>query len=234
MPAVLRAILFGFNGILVDDEPIHRALLRRVLGEEGVGSGDGDRRFDPLARDDRSRFAAALAAAGEAADPPRVARLVARKASYFRERIRRDGYPFFPGAVALVTAAAARGLMLGVVSAAQREEVERALEQEGLRGRFKVLITAEDLAGGGPDPGGYRQALEALNSRPPLPERLLHPHEVLAVEDGPAGLAAAADAGLSTLAIAHAFAAEDLAGADLVAPSVAAVSLDELLDRFAA
>jgi HAD superfamily hydrolase (TIGR01509 family) len=229
---VLRAILFGFNGILVDDESIHRALFARVLGEEGVAWDEEDRR--PLALDDRRSFAAALAAAGEAADPPRVARLVARKASYYRERMRRDGYPFFPGAVALVTAVAARGLMLGVVSGAQREEVEGALAQEGLRQCFKVLITAEDMAARKPDPPAYRQAIEALNSRPPLPERLLHPHEALAVEDGPAGIAAAADAGLSTLGIAHTYPAAELAGADLVSPAIAAVSFDELRDRFAA
>ena len=86
--------------------------------------------------------------------------------------------------------------MLGIVSGALRDEVEGALRQSGLRNLFKVLITAEDVAEGKPDPEGYLRALEALNSTPPLPERLIHPHEVLAVEDSPAGLSAAADIGL--------------------------------------
>jgi beta-phosphoglucomutase-like phosphatase (HAD superfamily) len=41
---------------------------------------------------------------------------------------------------------------------------------------------------------------------PPLPERLIHPHEVLAIEDSPAGLESAAAAGLLTLAVAHTYA----------------------------
>ncbi len=59
------------------------------------------------------------------------------------------------------------------------------------------------MTAGKPDPEGYRRALEALNAVPPLPERLLHPHEVLAVEDSPAGLIAAGAAGLVTLGIAR-------------------------------
>jgi HAD superfamily hydrolase (TIGR01509 family) len=157
-----------------------------------------------------------LAAAGEAATVPRLMRLMARKASYYQERIRRSGYPFSPGAAALVRDLASRGRMLGVVSGALREEVEGALRQEGLLDRFKVLVTAEDVEEGKPSPEGYLRAMEALNGRPPLPERLLHPHEVLAVEDSPVGLAAAAELGLPTLGVARAYSRDLLRMADAV------------------
>jgi beta-phosphoglucomutase len=217
---VLRAILFDFNGVLVDDEPIHLEILQRVLADEGIALAAEDYYARYLGLDDRACFAAALGAAGEAITVPRLMRLIARKASYYQERIRRSGYPFFPGAVELVTALAAGGRMLGVVSGALREEVEGALRQAGIFGHFKVLVTAEDVEEGKPDPQGYLRALEALNSQPPLPERLLHPHEVLAIEDSPAGLAAAADVGLATLAIAQTYPADRLRGADAVAESL--------------
>ena len=118
--------------------------------------------------------------------------------------------------------------MLGVVSGALRQEVEGALRQAGLAERFKVLVTAEDVAEGKPDPEGYRRALEALNSLPPLPERLLHPHEVLAVEDSPAGLAAAAAIGLVTLGVAQTYPPDALRDADQVAASVKGLTLDHL------
>jgi len=219
-PGVLRAILFDFNGVLVDDEPIHLEIFQRVLAEEGISLSAEDYQARYLGLDDRACFAAVLAAAGEPATVPRLMRLIARKASYYQERIRRSGYPFFPGAVELVAALAAGGRMLGVVSGALREEVEGALRQAGLLGRFKVLVTAEDVEESKPDPQGYLRALEALNSQPPLPERLLHPHEVLAVEDSPAGLAAAAAVGLATLAIAHSYPAGRLREADVVVESL--------------
>jgi phosphoglycolate phosphatase/beta-phosphoglucomutase len=122
--------------------------------------------------------------------------------------------------------------MLGIVTGALREEVEGALRQAGLRERFKVLVTAEDVTEGKPDPSGYLLALAALNSEPPLPERLLHPHEVLAMEDSPAGLAAARQAGLLTLGVAHTYPAQRLRGADAVVDRLSELTvakLDQLL-----
>jgi HAD superfamily hydrolase (TIGR01509 family) len=227
---VLRAILFDFNGVLVDDEPIHLELFQRVLAEEGIALSAEDYQARFVGLDDRTCFAAMLKEVGEPADVPRMMRLVTRKASYYRERIRRSGYPFFPGALELVRALAAEGRMLGVVSGALLEEVEGALRQSAVLDRFKVLVTAEDVSEGKPHPEGYLKALESLNSQPPLPERLLHPHEVLAVEDSPAGLAAAAEVGFPTLGVAHTFPPGRLSGADVVTPSLRDLT-PEGLDR---
>ncbi len=231
---MIRALLFDFNGVLVDDEPLHLELFQRVLGEEGVPLTAPDYYARYLGLDDRGCFAAALAAAGEEATVPRLMRLIARKASYYRERVLADGYPAFPGAAELVAAAAARGWLLGVVSGALREEIEGALRQLGLAAHFKVIVAAEDVAEGKPDPEGYRQALDALNSRPPLPERLVHPHEVLALEDSPAGIQAAAAAGLLTLGVAHTYDAATLSGAHAVVPRLAGLTPERLEALFAA
>lgn len=235
--AVIRAVLFDFNGVLVDDEPIHLEAFQRVLGEEGIPLTAEDYYGKYLGHDDRSCLAAVLGAAGEEAPVPRLMRLLTRKSSYYQERIRERGYPLFPGAAELVRELAAAGRMLGIVSGALRDEVEGALRQSGLRNHFKAVITAEDVAEGKPDPEGYLRALEALNSVPPLPERLIHPHEVLAVEDSPAGLAAAGEVGLVTLGVAQSYPAARLQGADAVAPSLRGMtvaSLETLLSRFSA
>jgi HAD superfamily hydrolase (TIGR01509 family) len=225
---MLRAVLFDFNGVLVDDEPIHLELFQRVLGEEGLGLDRDDYYRLYLGLDDRGCFAAVLDAAGADAAPPRVARLVARKASYYRELIRARGYPFFEGALALARALADSDLPLGVVSGALREEVDEALRQAGLGERFQVVVTAEDVEVSKPDPASYRLALEALNGRPPLPERLIHPHEVLAIEDSPAGLASAAAVGLRTLGVAHTYPPSELAAAGAVVDSLDGVTPERL------
>ena len=230
---MLRAILFDFNGVLVDDEPIHLELFQRVLGEEGFALTADDYYSRYLGLDDRGCFSAVLTAAGEQPTVPRLMRLIARKSSYYRDRIRRSGYPFFPGAVELVRELAAAGRMLGIVSGALRDEVEGALRQTGLRDLFKVLITAEDVAEGKPDPEGYLRALQDLNSVPPLPERLVHPHEVLAVEDSPSGLAAAAEAGFLILGVAQSYPGARLqGGADKVVDSLRGMTLARLEQLF--
>ncbi|HET9211205.1 MAG TPA: HAD family phosphatase [Thermoanaerobaculia bacterium] len=225
---MLRAALFDFNGVLVDDEPIHLELFQKVLAEEGIALPAADYYERYLGLDDRACFAAALAAAGETATVPRLMRLIARKASYYQERVRREGYPFSPGAAGLVRGLAARGWMLGVVTGAQREEVEGALRQEGLLDLFKVLVTAEDVGEGKPSPEGYERALEAFNSLPPLPERLLHPHEVLAVEDSPVGLAAAAEVGLPALGLARACSRDRLSDAGAVVETLEGLTPERL------
>ncbi|MDX1644915.1 MAG: HAD family phosphatase [Thermoanaerobaculia bacterium] len=230
---MLRAILFDFNGILVDDEPIHHQLVLQVLAEEGLELGADEYRARFVGLSDRACFAAAMRAAGVEPDPTAVVRLVARKASYYQEVMRRQGFPFFPGAVALVRQAGEAGCMLGVVSGALREEVEGALEQAGIRDRFKTLIAAEDVARGKPDPEGYRRAVGELNSLPPLPQRLIHPHEVLAIEDSPRGLRAAASAGLVSLGIAQTFSRRELDMADHVAEGLGGLTFTDLQRLYA-
>lgn len=225
---MLRALLFDFNGVLVDDEPIHFELLARVLREEGLELGETEYQECYLGLDDRSCFTKALEAAGETATPDRLSRLVARKSAYYHVRVRMEGFPIYAGARELVEEAAAAGLMLGVVSGALRDEVEGALDQMGVRERFKCLVSADDVEAGKPDSEGYRRGLELLNSLPPLPERLLHPHEVLAIEDAPAGLEAARRLGLATLGVAHTRPGADLSAADHVVDTLADLRLDDL------
>ena len=124
--------------------------------------------------------------------------------------------------------------MLGVVSGALRDEVEGALEQLGIRQHFKTLVTAEDVAESKPHPEGYRRGLENLNALPPLPARLFHPHEVLAIEDSPAGLAAATACALTTLGVAQTYPATELSAADRVVESLADLTLPRLQALFAA
>lgn len=229
---MLRAILFDFNGVLVDDEPIHFELLRQVLAEEGHQLEQEAYFSQLLGVPDRAALALFLGEQGETPSAERLSRLVARKAAYYQQKMWRQGFPIVPGAPELIASLSAAGLPLGVVSGALRDEIEMALEQIGLAHCFKTIVAAEDVAEGKPDPEGYRRGLRELNSLPPLPARLLHPHEVLAIEDAPAGLAAAAAAGLATLGLAKTYSAGALGGADRVVTSLAGLELESLRALF--
>ncbi|HVS16049.1 MAG TPA: HAD family phosphatase [Thermoanaerobaculia bacterium] len=229
---MLRAILFDFNGVLIDDEPVHFELFRRIFDEEGLQLDEEAYYRDYVGLDDAAGFRFAWEEAGREPDAITLARLCARKAAYYQETLREGSYTFFEGAVELVRDAAAAGLTLGVVSGALRQEIDPALRQEGLAELFKVIVAAEDVERSKPDPEGYRLGLSELNARPPLPERLLHPHEVLAIEDTVAGLEAARAAGLATLGVAHTFPEEVLALADEVVPTLVGLSSSTLARRY--
>ncbi len=230
---MLRAIFLDFNGVLVDDEPVHLQLVRQVMQEEGLDLDAADYRAEYIGLSDRECFAACLERHHETPHPPRVQRLVARKASRYREIMKRRGYPFFPGAIELVEEAHEAGVMLGLVSGALREEVDEALRQAALSSRFKVVVTAEDVERGKPHPEGYRLGLERLNTLPPLPQRLIHPHEVLAIEDTPRGLRAALSAGLVTLGLAQTFPRSEMADADFVVEGLGGSNFDALQQQYA-
>ncbi len=224
---MLRALLFDFNGVLIDDEPLHLRLLSRILVEEGLPlPADPLRRFTGL--DDRTCFRWALEAAGRPSDPFLLTRWVARKGAYYQDAIGSTGYPLFAATLRLVDEAGDQGLTLGVVTGALRAEVEGALTEAGRRDRFKVVVSAEDCERGKPDPKPYLTGLERLNAVEPLPTRLFHPHEVVAVEDTPAGVASAHAAGLGVVAVSHTLPSAELSAADHVVEDVDELSVATL------
>ncbi len=231
--AVLRAILFDFNGVLVDDEPIHFELFRKVLAEEGIELAREVYYAQYLGFDDRDCLRAAFKAAGKALPAERLAELIERKSVYYQELVGEQGFPAFPGGRELIAEAAAAGLALGAVSGALRGEVAGGLEQLGVRSCFKVLVAAEDVAHSKPDPEGYRKGLEGLNALPPVPSPPLRPREVVAIEDSPAGLEAAAACGLATLGVAQTYREAELTAAEKVVDSIAGLDLELLQSLFA-
>jgi hypothetical protein len=147
---VLRALVLDFNGVLVHDEPLHLELSQRVLREEEIELTPGITTAGTSASTIGAAFTAVLAQAGRPDVSGLIARLIARKAEYYRQAVRRDGYPISPGAVELVREAAAL-LPVALVSGALRDEVVGALRQAGIEGAFKRLVTAEDVERGKPD-----------------------------------------------------------------------------------
>jgi beta-phosphoglucomutase len=189
---VLRAVLFDFNGVLVDDEPLHRALTLQVLGEAfNLEVSRAEYRRHCLGRPDREALRAVLEARGLAVGDGALAALVRRKTELYRERaVPKD--LLVAGVQALLADLVGRGMDLAVVTGSGGEEVSWLLENTGLREYFALIVAAEDIQRGKPDPEGYRAALGRLGCKP---------EEALAVEDSLAGIEAARRAGLWVLAL---------------------------------
>src|SRR4051812_34173603 len=105
--AMIRAVIFDFNGVLLDDEVVHFELFREVLGQEGIGMSAQQYHERFLGLDDRGCFEAALVDAGRAADGAYLDDLVARKAQRYVE-VAKAGLRFFPDAARCLATLAAR------------------------------------------------------------------------------------------------------------------------------
>ena len=217
------AVLFDFNGVLVDDEDVHFEAFRRILEVLGVTiSHEIYRRY--LGFDDRGTIVALLAHYGRGGDVDdgELGRLVARKQrSYARLAGQHPRLGF--GARALVLALRAAGARLAIVSGARRAEIDAVLDASSLRECFDAIVAAEDVTRGKPDPEGYRLARARLETvaGTPLP--------AVAIEDAPAGLRAARDAGARCIGLATTCPAAELDGADEIIPSLAALDARALI-----
>ena len=94
-----------------------------------------------------------------------------------------------------------------VCSGAIRNDIEQMLSGSDLMDAFEVMITAEDVQKGKPDPQGYLVALDALNQDENKP---IHASDCVVIEDSHWGLVAAAAAGMHPVAITNTYPAEQL------------------------
>ena len=115
---MLRAVIFDFNGIIVDDEPIHFELFQKVFAEEGIALTKDAYYARYLGFDDRGAFSFGYHEHSRTMSPEKLAQLIERKAVYYQEAIR-NHVAIFPGVKSLV-ADLARSLPLAVASGALR------------------------------------------------------------------------------------------------------------------
>ena len=203
-----KTILFDFNGVLIDDEPLHCEALIHTLAEYGV---DLDREAyyrEYLGFDDRECFRYSFTQANRPSDPASIAEATERKNAAW-ERLVRASMPIVPGALEFVRACATAGHRMAIVSGALRREIELVLAQTGLAAQFELIVAAEDVPDCKPDPAGYNQARAALKA---------DPASCMVIEDSLPGLQAARGAGLRCAMLSTSHPAEALAGADSVWP----------------
>jgi beta-phosphoglucomutase len=221
------ALVTDFDGVMVDSEPIHLACFQRILSEEGITLTREDYYAKYLGYDDRDCFLAAARDQGCPLKRPLEA-LIAAKTALVQQEFSRSTRPL-PGAAELIRSAAGAGVPVAVCSGALRREIELASKAIGVLDCFRVIVSAEDVSAGKPDPEGFRLALERLSA---ACGRALRPAHCVVVEDSPAGIAAAAAVGMKVLAVTNSYPAEKLRAAQRVVTSLAEVSpadLDALL-----
>ena len=218
---MIKAILFDFNGIIIDDEPLQFKAAQTALQAEGITLTEQDY-YDSLGMDDMTFFRAAFTRAGRDHADEVLNRVLEEWSKLHRELIREE-LPLFAGVVTFIKALSRR-YPLAVVSMARRSELEYVLERAGLAKSFTVVVSAEDVSACKPDPACVNRALEKLNeTRRAAGLPALAPAECLVIEDAPPGIEAARAAGMRTLGVTNTVseAALRAAGADVVTHSLA-------------
>jgi len=218
---VLRAVIFDFNGVLVDDEPVHLEMFQKVLGEESFSLDEKEYYRRYLGMDDRGCFRAFYRDRGERLDESSLAELVRRKARYYRESIEKR-IIVFPGVKKLIPELSLR-FPLAVASGALRSEIELILQRIGLRDYFRVIVSAEDVREGKPAPEIFLKALSLLNQRETV--KPIQPSEALVVEDSKEGILASRRAGMKCLAVANSHPPAELTEAEAMVHGLGEITI---------
>jgi beta-phosphoglucomutase len=221
----LSAVVFDFDGVIADSEPLHFEGFRAVLAREGVALSRADYYARYLGYDDAGAFRAVLADAGQRVDDGRIAALVEAKLAVFPELVGgRD--VIYPGAAACIARLAAQ-VPLAIASGAVLDDIEVVLRGTGLREQFRTVVAAEHTPRSKPHPDPYRHAVDILRQQGAIASDT-PAGQVVAIEDSVWGLQSARDAGLRTVAVTTSYQAADLGIADLVVPSLDAVTVEGL------
>jgi beta-phosphoglucomutase len=221
----LRAVVFDFDGVIVDSEPLHYRSLRDALLPDGVRITEAEYWSTYLAYDDREAIRLAFERHGETSSPDRLSAAEARKVEAFARLV--PEIPVFPGAREIVRALA-NEVPLAIASGARRQEIEAILAGIGLRDRFQAVVGAEDAPRTKPDPAPYVEAARRLAATTPG----LAPAECAAVEDSVPGILSARGAGMRVVGVAHSYPPEELGPAHHVVSSLVGLATADFAALF--
>ncbi len=184
---MFEAVLFDFDGVLLDSEPVHYECWLEALKPLGIRSDWGAYSEYCIGIPDRDAVEHLCRRNATPVDPDAAWEQYARKTELFRARMLEDP-PFLPSTVELLESL--HGYKLAVVTSSARREIEPLLERAGIRRHFQVVVCREDVARHKPAPDAYL-----------LAARLLGVTSALVVEDSEAGAASGRAAGFEVLRV---------------------------------
>lgn len=198
---MLKAIVFDFDGVLIDSEPLHHQAFVRVFEPMGVSFDYPTYLKRYVGFDDRDAIEAITRDFEIDLDPADAPALIERKADALQRIIGAGVEPYH--GMERVLREAAEAMPVAISSGALLRDIEAMLAAvaDDLIDLFTAIVTADDVARSKPDPQSYQLAAERLG---------VDPRHCVAIEDTPAGLASARTAGMHTVAVGHTHAMSDL------------------------
>jgi HAD superfamily hydrolase (TIGR01509 family) len=220
---MLKAVIFDFDGIIVDSEPVHFRAFQSVLAPHGKRLHWQDYCTHYIGLDDRDAFRKALEPGARELGSDELDGLIDGKARIFQAIVRAEKMSAFPGVAELIETLS-RQLPVALCSGGLKGDILPIIGQLGLVTAFSAMVTAEDTPISKPDPAPYLLAVRKLG----LPDAC----GALAIEDTVAGIVSAKGAGLRVLAVSNSHGPQHLSQADAVCDSLEGFDADSLEKLF--
>ena len=219
---MIRAVIFDFDGVIVDSEPLHLRAFQRTVETLGLRLSTTDYYLRYLACDDKSFFRRFLEDNGQRCTEQEIARLVRQKGICFEEMMG-EGIRVFPGVVEFLKSIRGK-FHVAIGSGALTEEINLILRSKNLSEFFGFVIGADDTENPKPSPEVYLKCLERLRKDY---DNTITAAQCVVFEDSPHGVLAAKRAGMICVGITNSCSGDELGLADRVTES-----FPEIIDNF--
>lgn len=190
----MPGIIFDFDGVIVDSEPVHEAALLEAARTLGMSFTHQQYLDELIGFDDRDFYPALCRLNARSVVQSEWQSFFAAKKPAVKKALASGAAAPYPGTIRLINEAIRREVPIAVCSGALRAEIEIVLDALSLRSVFRAIVSADDVAHSKPDPAGYRMAAKSLG---------LDPAECAAIEDTPTGCQSAIGAGVAVVAVGH-------------------------------
>jgi HAD superfamily hydrolase (TIGR01509 family) len=223
MSRPLQAIVFDFDGVIANSEPLHLKAFQEALAEYSITLTSEEYYSRYLGYDDVGMLQALARDRQLAASGRQITELVALKGLKL-EQMLHSGEVLFPGAAAFIRQAASV-VPIAIASGALRHEILEILDGANLRSHFVTIVASGDTPESKPSPAPYMLAYERLKQASSVD---LDRTRCVAIEDSRWGLESARGAGLRCVGVTNSYGAKELPGAELVVSGLGALTLDTL------
>jgi beta-phosphoglucomutase len=201
MPSKPAAIIFDFDGVIGKTMEDNFIAWQQAL--RGAGVEIQKEQYFLLEGMKPSEVARVLLQDNAGAGPDMVARVIRAKEDHYR---RHNSFTVYAGVPQLLQSLKSQAAPLGLVSGASRQRLQASLPPD-LFATFDVVIGAEDVHQGKPDPECFLAAASQLDQRPDT---------CVVVENAPLGISAAKAAGMFCVALTSTLGPQHLTDADRI------------------
>jgi beta-phosphoglucomutase len=198
---MLKAVIFDFDGVVADSELLHYKALNKAFATRGLEVPKEVHWQKYLGYTDLENITAVNEDYKMNWTKADIRQLAELKTANFHALARTEA-SIIDGVEEFVKMLKDNGYPLAICSGAIWEDIDLMLEYSGFAHAFDVMVTAEDVQKGKPDPQGYLLALEKLNQKT---GRKINAGDCVVIEDSHWGLQAAAAAGMHCVAVANTY-----------------------------
>ena len=217
-------MIFDFDGVISDSEPCHFAAYNKVLIDFGIQVSKQEYYAEYLGFTDYELFEMVKKKYKTDFKGVSIEHLVEQKAEIFQELIGQADH-LIDGVAELIGELKKNNIKVAINSGATAADIKVMLGGSIIKDSFDVIVSAEDVSKGKPEPEGYLLTLERLNAVSDSP---ISVRRCVVIEDSRWGIVSAKKAGMHVIAVTNSYSAKELKDAEMIIDSIKQLKISDM------